>query len=98
MSKEMKNIIILKNIYSQFFEEVIFILKRDDIKKSKDLVDEAKKIVEDYINTQDKITYKSYDNFIELKGMEKGKKINAILNISLIISILIFALMLTKVF
>ena len=100
MGKEMKNIIVLRNIYSQFFEEVIFVLKKDMKvpKQNLNMVYEARKIIEDYINKHENYSIHENEKIYELKGMERGNKLNAILNVSMVLSIILFAFMIMKLF
>lgn len=107
MSNEnMKKVIVLKNVYSKVFEEVIFVMKKDGaISKvsNTDLVSEAKKIIEDFVNRTDhnfdkKNNYQIAKQSNELVGYEKGKKLNILLNASLIVASLLFITLLIKAF
>lgn len=93
-----KKVIVLKNLYSDIFEEVIFVLKpsQSNMKSNKNLVSEARWIVDNYINKNQL----NNDNGgkVELVGFERGRKLNIILNVSLFLSLILFGLLLMKVF
>lgn len=103
MSKDVKNVIVLKNIYSNTFEEVIFVLKKGvtgQNQKRGDIVTEARKIVEDYVNRRDEYYPKEIysETRQDIKGLERGNGLNKVLNIALAISVILFASMLIKLF
>lgn len=103
MGKEMKNIIVLKNMYSNFFDEVIFVLKKDsnikNANQNPNIIYEARKVVEDFINR----SRGGYEHQVvqevqpKIDGFERGRNINLILNVSLALSAVIFVLLLIKV-
>lgn len=102
MSKDVKNVIVLKNIYSNTFEEVIFVLKKGahaPTSKKGDLVSEARKIVENYVNQKEEYLPQQMYHEVrqEVNGLERGDSLNKVLNISLVISIILFASMLIKI-
>lgn len=101
MSKDVKNVIVLRNVYSNTFEEVIFVLKKGTHMpnpKRVDIVSEARKIVEDYVNRKEEYYPQQIYHEIrqEINGLERGDRLNKVLNVCLIISIILFASMLIK--
>lgn len=102
MSKDVKNVIVLKNIYSNNFEEVIFVLKKGTSAtnpKKGDLVSEARKIVKDYVNRKEEYNPQQmyHDVRQEINGFERGNNLNKVLNICLVISVILFASLLIKI-
>lgn len=101
MGRELKNIIVLKNIYPSIFDEVIFVLNQDNkSKESKNpnLVYEARKIIDDYVNGNQLSSYDSIEKNIYCHESSKKANINTILNIALFLSVTLFVLILMKVF
>jgi len=102
MGKELKKVIVLKNIYSNLFEEVILVLKPKALPQANNvnLVHEAKEIVENYVNKFDHYNTQPESENIIFEGevLKKNKRVNMILNISLIFSIVLFFLLITKLF
>lgn len=100
MSREMKNVIILKNINSKVFDEVIFVLKGSELNQNRkiDLVYEARRIVENYADKLDNednspIIYNASDE----DDRYRSKRLSTILNISLFLSAVIFVLLIISV-
>jgi hypothetical protein len=90
-------------MYSSMFEEVIFVLKKgcpEIDSKNVSIVSEAKMVIEDYINKAGSYTMPQQTKQVtyELNGYEKGKKLNIILNICLVLSIVLLGLMLIRIF
>lgn len=100
MGKEIKNVIVLRNICSDMFEEVIFVLKKDAklSKRNPNLVIEARKIVEDYINKNNSNYHKPLPKTTnyDISYFEKNKKFDVILNISLMLSLSLFVMLMIK--
>lgn len=100
MGKELKNVIVLRNIYSQFFEEVIFVLKKDikQTKSNSSIIFEARKVIDDYIKRQELYDMVKVEKQKTFEKIERGNGVNTILNISLMVSIGLFIVLLIKAF
>ena len=100
MGKEIKNIIVLKNVYPNIFDEVIFVLNKNNKSNNSNksnIVCEAKKIIDDYVNGNSNDNYETKQR-VNINRAVKRNNINTILNISLFLSATIFLIMLTKIF
>lgn len=97
MDKKIKKAIILKDVHSNLFEEIIFVVRTETINQAQsiNLVHEARKIVSNYVDLKDnKFIYEEQSYF----EFNKAKKINRVLNISLVLSIVLFALLVINLY
>jgi len=86
--EDKKQVIMIKGDNSKFYEQVIFILRPQEVKKLKeiDFVNEAQKIINNYMTQKyNNTTTPQVNEKIESQPPKKNKEIDKILNICIVL-------------